>query len=154
MEGLTTGLSASLNKQYAVTNRQLSKTKVEGKSEDSRGTLSDGDLSELSNPTAEYFAAVENISKRKKVHDSSIKDLEERLEKMLVEKYDNAHNMLAEAFSDFKAGICQTVMNLKGADPAKIAEIRRRAYETAKKNVRLGFERLAMAQAEFEVYVS
>ena len=156
MGGFSTDLSSLASKQYAP-QKLLSRgeeQKVADKAFTDRGMLSDSDLAAVSSPTAEYFAALDEVKKKRKVLDSSIKDLEERLEKALIEKFDNAHNMLAEAFSGFKAGICQSVLVMKGADPAKIAAIQKKAYDTAKKNVRLGFERLATAYAEFEIYVS
>jgi len=153
MADMSAGMSGMANKQYGITRQAVTKPYVESKS-DGRGNLAEGDIAEMSNPTAEYFAALEDVNKKKKINDSSVEDLKKRLEKMLVEKHDNSHNMLAEAFSGFKAGICQAVLTLKGAEFSEIREIQKRALNTARKNVHLGFERLAMACAEFEVYVS
>lgn len=113
---------------------------------------------DMANPNIdEYVAALaaqDEVSKAKKKYQPTLESLKERLEGALEDRYDNAHNMLAEAFYGFKVSTCNSLLGLLGAEPADLEAIRKRAYEQAKGKVQAGYERLATAHAEYEIYAS
>jgi hypothetical protein len=123
-----------------------------------KGRLSSEQVVDMANPNIdEYVTALANqdeASKTKKKYQPTVESLKERLEKSLESRYDNAHNMLAEAFYGFQVSTAQSLLGLLGADAAELEAIRKRAYEEAKGKVQAGFERLATAYAEYEIYAS
>jgi hypothetical protein len=105
----------------------------------------------------EYVTALalqDEVTKTKKKYQPTVDSMKEQLEKALSDRYDNAHNMIAEAFYGFKAGAANSLLNVLGADPVEVEAIRKKAYEEAKQKVQAGYERLAYAYAEYEIYAS
>jgi hypothetical protein len=123
-----------------------------------KGAVTTEKVVDMANPTIDAYvtamAEQDEVSKNKKKYSPTIEGLKERLEKALSDKYDNAHNMLAEAFYGFQVGTCSTMAGLLGADPAEMEAIRRKANREAKDKLQAGYERLASAYAEFEIYAS
>lgn len=156
------GLNAAANKQYAVVRQAQSFQKKAEESPSStakvKGQVSDNELSEMANPTLDSYilalAEEDEASKTKKRYQPTVESLKERLAKALEDKHDNAHNMLAEGFYGFQVSTCSAMLGLLNADPAELEDIRRQATENAKLKVKSGFQRLASAYAEFEIYAS
>ena len=154
------GLTNLANKQYAITRQVQQKSVKEEETVTGRdkGKISDEQLVDMANPNIdEYVTALANqdeVSKAKKKYQPTVESLKERLEKSLESRYDNAHNMLAEAFYGFQVSTSQSLLGLLGADAAELEAIKKRAYEQAKGKVQAGFERLATAYAEYEIYAS
>ncbi len=154
------GLSNLANKQYAVTRQTQPQKRVEdeGYSGTEKGKVSNQQVVDMASPNVDqYIAAMaeqDEVSKAKKKYQPTIESLKERLEKSLEDRYDNAHNMLAEAFHGFKVNTTNALLGMMGADPAELEAIRKKAYEQAKDKVQAGYERLAMAYAEYEIYAS
>jgi len=154
------GLNSSANKQYAIAKQmQAKQQQVDEKSTGKeRGKVSNEQLTDMTNPqTDKYVTALamqDEVTKTKKKYQPTVDSLKERLEKALESKYDNAHNMIAEAFYGFQAGSTSSLLGLLGADPAEVDAIRKKAYEQAKEKVTAGFRRLAHAYAEYEIYAS
>lgn len=157
-----TGLTNLANKQYAVTRQLQSKANnknvIEDFSAKEKGMVSNSDVSTMTNPNIdEYiaaFGAMDEATKTKKKYQPTVESLKERLEKSLEQRYDSAHNMLAEAFYGFKVSTCSSLLGLLGADPSELEAIRKKAYQQAKEKLEAGYERLASAYAEFEIYAS
>ena len=157
-----TGLNNLANKQYAIgkqmqaANRQKMEQELSANRE--KGKVSQDQLVDMSTPNIDEYvqalASQDEVSKAKKKYQPTLESLKERLVKSLEDRYDNAHNMLAEAFYGFQAGTCSSLLGMLGAEPADLEEIRKKAYEQAKEKVNAGFERLASAYAEFEIYAS
>jgi len=156
------GLNTAANKQYAIS-RQIQTNQKKVAEEESfsgreRGQVSNEQIVDMANPSADkYIAALvtaDEIARNKKKYEPTIDSLKERMEKSLEDRYDNAHNMLAEAFYGFKINTCSSLLGLLGADPAELEAIRKKAYEQAKEKVKAGFGRLATAYAEYEIYAS
>ena len=147
-----------LAKQYAVTAKQqkpqapvdegVSRKDGDGQ----KGQLFNEDIASITN--AQMDAMAEKLGTEKKKINPTVDNLKEQLEKALADKYENSHNMLMEAFYGFKAGATNSMLNVMGADQTEIAAIRKKAYEQAKDKVQAGYERLAHAYAEFEIYAS
>lgn len=148
----------NLMKQYAVTAKQkgpqqrLDEGVSRKDNEGQKGQLFNEDIASITN--AQLDAMAEKLSTEKKKINRTVDSLKEQLEKALDDKYENAHNMLMEAFYGFKAGATNSMLNVMGADATEIAAIKKKAYEQAKDKVQAGFERLAHAYAEFEIYAS
>lgn len=156
------GLANLANKQYAIA-RQVkpdARDKVDNEvlGNRAKGQISAETVVDMANPVIdEYVAALasqDEATKTKKKYQPTIESLKERLEKSLEDRYDSAHNMLAEAFYGFKVGTCSSLLGLLGADSAELEAIKKKVYEQAKGKVQAGFERLATAYAEFEIYAS
>lgn len=154
------GLSNLANKQYAIHRQiqQKSVTEDETVTGREKGKISNEQLVDMANPNIdEYITALatqDEVTKAKKKYQPTVESLKERLEKSLESRYDNAHNMLAEAFYGFQVNTTQSLLGLLGADAAELEAIRKNAYEQAKGKVHAGFERLATAYAEYEIYAS
>ena len=155
------GLAHTASKQYAIGKQAASnKGKIDDESPISRdrGNVYGEKIADMANPNIdEYVTALtaqDEASKAKKKYQPTVESLKERLEKSLEDRYDNAHNMLAEAFYGFKINTCNSLLGLLGADPAELESIRKKAYEQAKDKVQAGYERLAAAYAEYEIYAS
>jgi hypothetical protein len=156
------GLNSAANKQYAIARQaQSAGKKVEedaGFSGREKGTVSNQQVVDMANPTLDAYitalATQEEVQKNKKKYEPTIESLKERLEKSLEDRYDNSHNMLAEAFYGFKVSTCSSLLGLLGADAAELEAIRKKAYEQAKDKLQAGYERLATAYAEYEIYAS
>jgi len=154
------GLTNLANKQYALT-RQVQQQKA--KEEESvtgkqKGDVSGEQIADMANPNIDEYvtalASQDEVSKAKKKYQPTVESLKERLEKTLESRYDNAHNMLAEAFYGFQVNTTQSLLGMLGADATELEAIRRKAYDQAKAKVQAGFERLATAYAEYEIYAS
>jgi len=154
------GLANNSTKQYAITKQaQPNKNRVEDEAlPKEKGGVYGEKLVDMSNPNIdEYVMALaeqDEVSKAKKKYQPTVESLKERLEGALEDRFDNAHNMLAEAFYGFKVSTCNSLLGLLGADPAELEAIRKKAYEQAKDKVEAGYERLATAYAEYEIYAS
>ncbi len=155
------GLANTASKQYAVVKQVASNNKRvddENFISKEKGNIFGEKIADMANPNIdEYVAAMaeqDEVSKAKKKYQPTVESLKERLEKSLEDRYDNAHNMLAEAFYGFKVNTCNSLLGLLGADPAELEAIRKKAYEQAKGKVQAGYERLATAYAEYEIYAS
>jgi len=155
------GLANNATKQYAITRQvQSNKDKADEAvvSRNEKGMLSDEQVVDMANPTIDDYvtalATQDEVQKAKKKYLPTVESLKERLEKSLEDRYDNAHNMLAEAFYNFRAGTCGSVLGLLGAEPSELEAIKKKAYEQAKHKVQAGYERLATAYAEYEIYAS
>lgn len=157
------GLSNLANKQYALQRQmQQNRAKVDAESTTTgreKGKVSSEQVVDISNPTIDNaitaMAEQEDVAKnRRKYYSPTVENLKERLAKALESKYDNAHNMLSEAFYGFQVTTASSLLGLMGADPADLEAIRKKAYDEAKNKVHAGYERLASAYAEFEIYAS
>jgi predicted metal-dependent hydrolase len=164
---MTANLSANIGfantsaKQYAIVKQAASNNrKVEDENfiSKEKGNVFGEKIAEMANPHVdEYVTALteqDEASKAKKKYQPTVESLKERLEKSLEDRYDNAHNMLAEAFYGFKVNTCNSLLGLLGADPTELEAIKKKAYEQAKGKVQAGYERLAAAYAEYEIYAS
>jgi hypothetical protein len=155
------GLANSATKQYAITKQiQPNNKKVEDEASFSKekGSVYGEKIVDMANPSVdEYVTALstqDEASKARKKYQPTVESLKERLEGALEERYDNAHNMLAEAFYGFKVSTCNSLLGLLGADPTELEAIKKKAYEQAKDKLQAGYERLATAYAEYEIYAS
>jgi hypothetical protein len=154
------GLANTAAKQYAITKQvQPDNKKVEDETlPQEKGNVYGEKVVDMANPTIDAYitalATQDEVQKAKKKYQPTLESLKERLEGALTDRYDNAHNMLAEAFYGFKVGTCSSLLGLLGADPAELEAIRKKAYEQAKEKVQAGYERLATAYAEYEIYAS
>lgn len=150
------------SKQYAVVKQVQSgksqKAEDEGLTSRDKGTVSNQQIADMASPNIDQYvsalATQDDVQKTKKKYQPTIESLKEKLEKSLEDRYDNAHNMLAEAFYGFQVGTASSLLGLLGADAGELEAIRKRAYEQAKEKVQTGFERLASAYAEYEIYAS
>jgi len=156
------GLTNLANKQYAITKQVRPQNQMpvddEGFSGREMGRISNQQIVDMANPAMDKYiaalAAQDEATKTKKKYQPTLESLKERLEKSMEDRYDNAHNMLAEAFYGFKVSTCSSLLGLLGADPAELEAIRKKTYEQAKEKVQAGFERLATAFVEYEIYAS
>jgi hypothetical protein len=154
------GLANSSTKQYAITRQAQNSKKVEDEASlpKTKGIVYDEKVVDMANPTVdEYVKALSNqdeASKARKRYQPTVESLKERLQGALEERYDNAHNMLAEAFYGFKVSTCNSLLGMLGADPTELEAIKKKAYEQAKDKVNAGYKRLATAYAEYEIYAS
>ena len=154
------GLANNSTKQYAITKQaQPNNKKVEDESlPQEKGNVYGEKLVDMASPTIDAYitalATQDEVQKAKKKYQPTIESLKERLESSMEDRYDNAHNMLAEAFYGFKVSTCSSLLGLLGADPAELEAIRKKVYEQAKDKVEAGYERLATAYAEYEIYAS
>jgi len=155
------GLANTAAKQYAIAKQvQPNNKKVDDESALSKekGNVYGEKIVDMANPNIdEYVTALatqDEVSKAKKKYQPTLESLKERLEGALTDRYDNAHNMLAEAFYGFKVNTCNSLLGMLGADPAELESIMKKAYEQAKDKVQAGYERLATAYAEYEIYAS
>ena len=155
------GLANTAAKQYAIVKQSASnnrKVDDEPSISKDKGNVYGEKIADMASPNIdEYVAAMgaqDEASKAKKKYQPTVESLKERMEKSLEDRYDNAHNMLAEAFYGFKVSTCNSLLGLLGADPAELESIKKRAYEQAKGKVQAGYERLAAAYAEYEIYAS
>lgn len=159
---INSGLANAAAKQHGAARQAQTMNKRQAeelettKSDASRLTAQD--VSDMANPVVdEYVQALaeqDEVSKAKKKYSPTVESLKERLESALESKYDNAHNMMAEAFYGLQVSTSQAMLGMLGADPADLEAIRRKAYEGAKQKVHAGFERLARAYAEHAIYAS
>ena len=155
------GLNIGANKQYAVVKQaQPNKSKAE---EDyslpkEKGFTSNETMVDMSNPNIDKYitamAEMDEASKTKKKYQPTLESLKERLAKAMEDRNDNAHNLLLEMFYGMKVNTCNSMLGMLGADPAELDAIKRKANEEAKQKVRAGYERLATAYAEYEIYAS
>jgi hypothetical protein len=158
--GTNVGLNASANKYSAVTIRQnkeqLQQKLDEGQSRKDinvpKGSLFNEDLATITTPSVDTAVAMPSVERKRASH--TVSSLKDQFERALTDKYENAHNMLAEAFYGFKAGAAQTMLNVLDADPTEIDAIKQKVASQAKDKVEAGFQRLAHAIAEFEIYAS
>ena len=158
----STGFTNIANKQYAlarqVQSNKQNKVQEEETSGNQKGTVSNEGIADITNPTiiadVKALEIQEEVSSNRKRYQPTIDSLKERMERSLEDRYDNAHNMLAEAFYGFKVSTCSSLLGLLGANPAELEEIQKKAYEQAKLKVNAGYERLATAYAEYEIYAS
>lgn len=155
------GLANNATKQYAIANQAKSNFKKvddETSLSKDKGNVFNEKIVDMANPNIdEYVMAMaeqDEVSKAKKKYQPTVESLKERLEGALEDRYDNAHNMLAEAFYGFKVSTCNSLLGLLGAEPADLEAIRKKAYEQAKDKVQAGYARLATAHAEYEIYAS
>jgi len=155
------GLANTAAKQYAIVKQAASNNrKVDDEPSISRdrGNVFGEKIADMASPNIdEYVKALteqDEASKTKKKYQPTLESLKERLQKSLEDRYDNAHNMLAEAFYGFKVNTCNSLLGLLGADPTELESIKKKAYEQAKGKVQAGYERLATAYAEYEIYAS
>ncbi|MFH1709845.1 MAG: hypothetical protein ABH860_02090 [bacterium] len=155
------GLANTAAKQYQVLSQVRAnngKVEDEGSARNEKGMVSDGQIVDMASPTIdEYVVAMtkqDGVQEAKKQLQPTIEFLKERLERSFEDRFDNAHNMLAEAFYSFKVSTCNSLLGVLGADPADLEAIKKRAYEQAKEKVQAGYERLASAYAEYEIYAS
>jgi len=155
------GLANTATKQYAITRQvQSNRERVddEGTARNEKGAVSSEQVVDMASPTIDAYitalATQDEVQKAKKKYQPTVESLKERLERSLEDRYDNAHNMLAEAFYGFKVGTCSSLLGLLGADPAELEAIRKKAYEQAKDKLQAGYQRLATAYAEYEIYAS
>ncbi len=155
------GLANSATKQYAIAKQAQPNNKKVGDESSlttEKGGVYGEKLVDMANPSIdEYVTALatqDEASKARKKYKPTVESLQERLEGALEQRYDNAHNMLAEAFYGFQVSTCNSLLGLLGADPADLEAIRKKAYEQAKGKVQAGYERLATAYAEYEIYAS
>lgn len=153
------GFSAA--KQYGVGKHLRTKpgsVEEEGYSGREKGRVSNEQVVDMTSPNIDQYitalAEQDEISKAKKKYQPTVENLKERLEKALEDRYDNAHNMLAEAFYGLKVSTCSALLGLLSADPAELEAIKKKAYEQAKQKVQAGYERLAYAFAEYEIYAA
>jgi hypothetical protein len=153
------GLANSSTKQYAIA-KQLKPNNNKVNEEflpTEKGSVYGSKIVDMASPDVDtYVAALEQheASQAMKRYQPTINSLKERLEGALEERYDNAHNMLAEAFYGFQVSTCNSLLGLLGADPTELEAIKKKAYEQAKDKVQAGYERLATAYAEYEIYAS
>lgn len=161
--GTNAGLSNLANKQYAIAKQmQQNKAKMPDESTSTgreKGKISSEQVVDMSDPAVDKYvtamAQQEDVAKnRRKYISPTVENLKERLAKALESRYDNAHNMLSEAFYGFQVNTASSLLGLMGADPADLEAIRKKAYQEAKEKVHAGFDRLASAYAEFEIYAS
>jgi len=155
------GMANTAAKQYAVAKQvQPNNKKVDDESTFSKekGNVYGEKIVDMASPNIdEYVTALatqNEVSKAKKKYQPTLESLKERLERSLEDRYDNAHNMLAEAFYGFQVSTCNSVLGLLGADASELEAIQKKAYEQAKDKVQAGYERLATAYAEYEIYAS
>ena len=155
------GLANTAAKQYAVAKQvQPNNKKVDDDSAFSKekGNVYGEKIVDMANPHVDEYvtalAAQDEVSKAKKKYQPTLESLKERLEGALEDRYDNAHNMLAEAFYGFQVSTCNSLLGMLGADPAELESIKKKAYEQARGKVQAGYERLATAYAEYEIYAS
>lgn len=156
------GLANQTTKQFAVIRQAqtANRNKVEDESttRNEKGLVSDEQIVDMANPHVDEYisalAAQDEATKAKKKYQPTIESLKERLEGALEDRYDNAHNMLAEAFYGFQVSTCNSMLGLLGADPSELEALKKKAFEHAKDKVQAGYERLASAYAEYEIYAS
>jgi hypothetical protein len=155
------GLANTASKQYAIVKQAASSNRKiddEPSISSDKGNVYGEKIADMANPHIdEYVSALteqDEASKAKKKYQPTVESLKERLGKSLEDRYDNAHNMLAEAFYGFKVNTCNSLLGLLGADPTELEAIKKKAYEQAKGKVQAGYERLAAAYAEYEIYAS
>jgi len=155
------GLANTATKQYAIAKQsQPNNKKVDDESilPKEKGNVYGEKIVDMANPNIDEYvtalAAQDEVSKAKKKYQPTLESLKERLEGALEDRYDNAHNMLAEAFYGFKVSTCNSILGMLGADPAELESIMKKACEQAKNKVQAGYERLATAYAEYEIYAS
>jgi len=152
------GLANTAAKQYAIAKQVHKKVDDESALPKEKGNVYGEKIVDMANPNIdEYVTALatqDEVSKTKKKYQPTLESLKERLEGALEDRYDNAHNMLAEAFYGFKVNTCNSLLGMLGADPAELESIMKKAYEQAKDKVQAGYERLATAYAEYEIYAS
>ena len=156
------GLNNNATKQNAIM-RQAQTARKDRAEEESpsgkeKGLVSNEQIVDMANPHVDEYvqalAAQDEISKAKKKYRPTIESLKERLEGALEDRYDNAHNMLAEAFYGFQVSTCNSLLGMLGADPAELESIKKKAFEHARDKVNAGYERLASAYAEYEIYAA
>ena len=152
------GLANTAAKQYAIAKQVHKKVDDESALPKEKGNVYGEKIVDMANPNIDEYvtalAAQDEVSKAKKKYQPTLESLKERLEGALEDRYDNAHNMLAEAFYGFKVNTCNSLLGMLGADPAELESIMKKAYEQAKGKVQAGYERLATAYAEYEIYAS
>jgi hypothetical protein len=155
------GMANTAAKQYAVAKQvQPNNKKVDDENALSKekGNVYGEKIVDMANPNIDEYvtalAAQDEVSKAKKKYQPTVESLKERLEGALEDRYDNAHNMIAEGFYGFQVSTCNSLLGLLGADPSELEAIKKRAYEQAKDKVQAGYERLATAYAEYEIYAS
>jgi len=155
------GLANTAAKQYAVAKQiQPNNKKVDDENSLSKekGNVYGEKIVDMASPHIDEYvtalAAQDEVSKAKKKYQPTVESLKERLERSLEDRYDNAHNMLAEAFYGFQVSTCNSLLGLLGADSAELESIKKKAYEQARGKVQAGYERLATAYAEYEIYAS
>ena len=155
------GLANTAAKQYAVAKQiQPNNKKVDDENSLSKekGNVYGEKIVDMASPHIDEYvtalAAQDEVSKAKKKYQPTVESLKERLERSLEDRYDNAHNMLAEAFYGFQVSTCNSLLGMLGADPAELESIKKKAYEQARGKVQAGYERLATAYAEYEIYAS
>jgi len=140
---MSANLSNLSNKQHAPVRRQQDNKVKPDADKGGRGSLSDGDIAEISHATTQAQA----ISDKAKPHDKDAQAKQERYEQKLIQKYDNAHNKIAESFSGFMAEIEGIGLTFEQRQAAQKA-----ARDTAKKNVSAGMSRWAKAKVEHEIF--
>jgi len=155
------GLANTAAKQYAIAKQvQPNNKKVDDESALSKdkGNVYGEKIVDMANPHVdEYVTALseqDEASKAKKKYQPTIESLKERMEGALEDRYDNAHNMLAEAFYGFQVSTCNSLLGMLGMPIEDMESIKKKAYEQAKDKVQAGYERLATAYAEYEIYAS
>ena len=155
------GLANNSTKQYAVARQSQSNgKKVDDESAlpKEKGNVYGEKIVDMASPHVDEYvmalASQDEVSKAKKKYQPTVESLKERLERSLEDRYDNAHNMLAEAFYGFQVSTCNSLLGLLGADSAELESIKKKAYEQARGKVQAGYERLATAYAEYEIYAS
>jgi hypothetical protein len=155
------GLANTAAKQYAIAKQvQSNSKKVDDESAlpKDKGNVYGEKIVDMASPHVdEYVKALseqDEASKAKKKYQPTLESLKERLEGALEDRYDNAHNMLAEAFYGFQVSTCNSLLGMLGANIDDLESIKKKAYEQAKGKVQAGYERLATAYAEYEIYAS
>jgi hypothetical protein len=153
------GLNSAANKQYGIARQVKPKQTQEYEGvRGEKGSLPNELSVDITNPHVdEYVSALEEKGETAKTgqrFQPTIENLKERYSNAIKDQLDNAHNMLAEAFYGFKAGAAGALLNVLGADPAELAAIRKSALDEAKSKVHAGFERLAQACSEHDVYTA
>lgn len=156
------GLANNSTKQHAIA-RQVQAAKKntveeEFKTSNEKGFVSNEQVVDMASPHVDEYvtslAEQDEAAKTKKRYQPTIASLMERFEDALGDRYDNAHNMLAEAFYGFQVSTCNSMLGLLGADPSELEAVKKKAVEHAKDKVQAGYERLASAYAEYEIYAA
>jgi len=155
------GMANTAAKQYAIARQvQPNNKKLDDENALSKekGNVYGEKIVDMASPHIDEYvtalAAQDEVSKAKKKYQPTVESLKERLEGALEDRYDNAHNMLAEAFYGFQVSTCNSLLGMLGANIDDLESIKKKAYEQAKGKVQAGYERLAIAYAEYEIYAS
>jgi len=123
-----------------------------------KGSVSGQQLADMTNPSVDAYVSSltgqDNKMEQRTWKQPTITNLEERYAKACEDQYDNAHNMLLEGLFGARKALTGALLRVNGGDPTRINDIRQKAVEQAKAKVDAGFERLASAFAEFDIYAS